>query len=67
MKIFINEKEIEIFGGADIESAVRLFDKAVLGKIKKGKSEVCDKHGNHIDISGELHENSRIFIKKTSK
>ena len=67
MKIFINEQEIEIFDGANVESAVRLFDKAALNKIKKGKLEVVDQYGNHVDISGELHENSQIFIVKISK
>ncbi|MDR1984896.1 MAG: hypothetical protein LBQ28_08740 [Prevotellaceae bacterium] len=63
MKIFINGKEIEIFDGATIESAVRKFDKSVLSEIKNGKSEVCDQYGNHVALSGPLHENSQIIIK----
>ena len=67
MKVFINGNEIEIFVGATIESAIRKFDKNILSEIKKGESEVCDQYSNHVSISGPLHENSQIIIKKISK
>ncbi|MDR2652118.1 MAG: hypothetical protein LBC68_07360 [Prevotellaceae bacterium] len=67
MNVFINGNEIEIFVGATIESAIRRYDKKILTEIKKGESEVCDKYGNHVSISGPLHENSQIIIKKIIK
>ncbi|MDR1198519.1 MAG: hypothetical protein LBK94_05845 [Prevotellaceae bacterium] len=67
MKIFINGNEIEIFAGATVEAAVRKFDKNILSEIKKGKSETLDRYGNHVSISGPLHENSQITIKNISK
>ncbi|MDR2065225.1 MAG: hypothetical protein LBP85_05920 [Prevotellaceae bacterium] len=67
MKIFINGNAMEIFDGATIESAIRKFDKNIPAEIKKGESEVCDRYGNHVSISGPLHENSQITIKKITK
>ncbi|MDR2126830.1 MAG: hypothetical protein LBP63_08380 [Prevotellaceae bacterium] len=67
MKIFINDSEIEIFAGATIESAIRKLDKKILNEIKKGKSEVYDRYGNRVSISGPLHENSQITIKKITQ
>jgi hypothetical protein len=67
MKIFINGNEMEIFIGATIKAAIRKFDKNILAEIKNGKSETFDQYGNHVSISGPLHENSQITIKKTSK
>ncbi|MDR3227629.1 MAG: hypothetical protein LBT56_08180 [Prevotellaceae bacterium] len=67
MKIFINENEIEIFVGATVESAIRKFDKKILFEIQKGYSDACDQYGNHVSLSGPLHENSQIIIKKISK
>ncbi|MDR2292796.1 MAG: hypothetical protein LBE11_04895 [Prevotellaceae bacterium] len=67
MKIFINGNEVEIFIGATIESAIRKFDKNILKDIKQGKSAVYDRYGNHVSISGPLHEKSQITIKKITK
>ncbi|MDR0755272.1 MAG: hypothetical protein LBF04_07780 [Prevotellaceae bacterium] len=67
MKIFINGNEIEIFVGATAEAAIRKFDKNVLEEIKQGKVEIYDRYGNRFSISGPLHENSQITIKKIIK
>lgn len=64
MKVIVNKKEIEIFNGAKVADAIRLYYSL---KTKKTPSEfpiVEDAFGNGLDADGRLSEGDRLFIKE---
>lgn len=62
VKIKVNDKEIEIFAGAQVKDAIRSYSNEEYKKIKNGEKIVQDPDGNMVMPSGELMENDELFI-----
>ena len=65
MRVYINQKEIEIFVGASVKDAVLAFDKTAWKLYLKGKLAVYDGYGNSIDPDGALTANQSLILKPT--
>lgn len=67
MTVYVNDKKIETYRGAKVESAIRKFDKTLLAQIKLGEMEVLDEWGNHTALSGRVSEGKKLFVKNIKK
>jgi hypothetical protein len=65
MKIFINQKEFQIFDGATVEDAVLAFDKTAHKLLVSGKLAVHDRYGHVIENDGQLTTEQYITIETT--
>lgn len=63
MKIFVNNKPIELLPGMTVKHA--LIKTNLLIEIKKGK-RVFDEWGNEIGLDGELMDGVKLFISEKS-
>jgi hypothetical protein len=63
MKVYVNDKEIEIFTGARIQNALLKYSKEDCKAAMEGKKQVTDKHGNTMDPGGELSPNQRLYVR----
>lgn len=61
MKIYVNNKLIELLPGMTVKHA--LINSGLLEEIKKGK-KVFDEWSNEIGLDGELTEGIKIFVKE---
>ncbi|MEK6692624.1 MAG: hypothetical protein AABY44_04270 [Nitrospirota bacterium] len=60
MRVYVNEKPVEIFSGMKVKHA--LISAGLLKEIESGK-KVYDEWGNEIGLDGELSEGVKIFFK----
>lgn len=60
MKIYVNEKEIELLPGMTVRHA--LVQTALLKEMEKGK-KVYDQWGNELGLDGALNEGVTIYLK----
>ncbi len=65
MRVYINQKEIEIFAGACVGDAVLAFDKTAWKLYLKGKLAIYDGYGNSLDPDGALSANQSLILKPT--
>jgi hypothetical protein len=65
MKIFINQKEIQVFDGATVKDAVLAYDKKAHEFLLNGKLAVHDRFGNLMENDGELTDEQQINIEPT--
>jgi len=65
MKIFINQKEFQVFEGATVKDAVLAFDKKAHQLLLKGKLAVHDRYGHVLENDGELTTDQLITIEPT--
>ena len=63
MKVFINNKKIEIFTGARVKDALLKYSKKDYHLVLKGERAVVDTKGNEISLDGEVSEGEIFFIK----
>ncbi len=62
MKIEINGKTVEIFGGGRVRDALRKYSAELLTQIENKKKKVVDGHGNPVALDGELSEGQQLHI-----
>lgn len=62
MKIFINDKEVEIFAGATVRDALNMFKRDAGSERSIDMDEVRDHRGNSLSPAGELSDEDRIYI-----
>jgi hypothetical protein len=65
MKIFINQKEVQVFNGATVKDAVLAYDRKAHEFLLKGKLAVHDRYGNLLESDGELNEEQQITLETT--
>ena len=65
MRVYINQKEIEIFAGAYVKDAVLAFDKTTWKLFLRGKIAAYDQYGNGLGPDGALTANQSLFLKPT--
>ena len=65
MKVYINQKEIEIFAGACVKDAVVAFDKTSCKLFLSGKLAAYDSYGNNIEPDGALTAGQSLTLKPT--
>jgi hypothetical protein len=65
MKIFINQKEFQIFDGATVQDAVLAFDAKAHKLLLKGKLAVHDRYGYVLENDGQLTTDQLITIETT--
>jgi hypothetical protein len=60
MKIFVNDKEVNLFPGMTFRHALIAAD--LLKDVTSGK-KVLDEHGNEIGLDGAVEECLKIYVK----
>ena len=60
MKVFVNDREVNIDTGMTVKHA--LIAAGLMDEIKQGK-KVYDEIGNEIGLGGSLTEGSKIYVK----
>jgi hypothetical protein len=65
MKIFINQKEIQVFDGATVKDAVLAYDKKAHEFLLNGKLAVHDRYGNLLENDGALTAEQQITLETT--
>jgi len=65
MKVYINQKKIEIFAGACVKDAVLAYDKTAWHLFNKGKLAAYDLYGNSIEPDGALSPGQSLTLKPT--
>ena len=63
MRVFVNDREIELLPGMKVRHA--LIHEDLLDQLASGKI-CCDEWGNEIGIDGALVEDARIYVCKSS-
>jgi hypothetical protein len=64
MKIFINDKEVEIFAGATVRDALNMFKRDAGIDRPINKADIRDHRGNSLSPAGELSDDDRLYIKE---
>jgi len=64
VKIFINDREIEIFRGATVLEAIHRYSERACRMVLNGTLLVIDRFGNLTEADGELTEGQKIHLKK---
>ena len=67
MKIYFNDKEINIFNGARVEDVLRKYSLDEYKEVKAGNKIVIDKYNNQVMLGGELRDGEELFLKSTKK
>ena len=65
MKIYINQKEVEIFAGACVKDAILAYDKTAWLLLLKGKLAAYNRYGSRVDPDGSLSANESLILKPT--
>jgi hypothetical protein len=65
MIVFINNRKVEIFSGATVADAVRIYSGRSSKLLHNKKFRVFDRFGNQTETDGELSEGQKLFLKKT--
>lgn len=65
MRVYINQKEIEIFAGACIQDAILAFDKTAWKLFLRGRLCVYDHYGNSMEPDGALTVDQSLTLKPT--
>lgn len=60
MKVFVNDRPVEVISGMTVKHA--LIQAGLLVEVKAGK-KVWDEWGNEIGLAGSLSEGVKIFVK----
>ncbi|HNY45028.1 MAG: hypothetical protein QM212_05580 [Bacteroidota bacterium] len=63
MNIQINNKSFQIFSGAKVIDAVRMYFTEIGKDFEIDKIVVEDKFGNRLEFDGRLRNNKSLFIK----
>lgn len=61
MRVWVNDKEIDVFEGATVKDALMTFSMDVYLAVEKGERQVTDKNGNGLGLNGELSEGSTLY------
>lgn len=61
MKLYINDKEMELLPGMTVRHALIQGD--LLKELEKGK-KVLDQWGNELGLDGALHEGMKIMVRR---
>ena len=64
MKIFINDKAVEIFAGATVRDALNMFKRDLDGDRSIKMADIRDHRGNSLSPAGELSDDDRLYIKE---
>ncbi len=67
MKIKVNNTQLEIFDGATVLDALRVYHKHRKRKFPKVLPTIYDVYGNKVAPDGELTEGNALFIKRKNK
>jgi hypothetical protein len=62
MKIYINQKETEIFAGACVKDAVLAYDITAWQLLLKGKLAAHDRYGNIVEPDGALSAGQSLTL-----
>ncbi len=65
MKIFVDDKEIEIFVGARIADILRSYSEVEYEDIKKGKKNIYDEFDNRVSLDGAVASGNRYYLRKS--
>jgi hypothetical protein len=65
MKVYVNQKEVQVFDGATIKDAVLAYDKKAHEFLLNGKLAVHDRFGNLMENDGELTAEQLLTIEPT--
>jgi len=60
----IDKKDIEIFSGARTKDGLLKFSKKDYYDVLCGLKSLVDKHGNTVELEGELSENQELFLRR---
>jgi hypothetical protein len=63
MKIRINDRDIDIFEGASLQDALRMYSPSELESVESSYKKIIDQDGNQVALDGELLEGDIFFIK----
>lgn len=61
MKIFINDRGLEIFSGARVRDALLKYSKKEYREVAERKKKVTDKRKNPLDLEGELSDAQQLY------
>lgn len=64
MKVFIEDKEIEIYEGAKIENAVLVYSKEIYKLYMQDKIKILDRHGFETLPGGYINEGQKFTIER---
>jgi hypothetical protein len=64
MIIIINTKKVELFRGATVTDAIRIFSERWHTLLSEGRARVTDRFGNITEPDGELTDNQVIHIER---
>lgn len=67
MKVIVNRTELEIFRGAKVADAIRMYFVHHKKALPKTLPKVEDRYGNTVAPDGALSEGSRLIIKKNNQ
>jgi hypothetical protein len=62
MQIKVNGQAIEIFSGAKVKDALRMYSSSELKRVKRNEKKVCDRHGHEVGLDGELSGGEELVI-----
>lgn len=62
MKVFLENREFELFRGAKVRDLVRSYSMALVREIEEGRKVVVDHHGDEVSLDGRLSENQVLNI-----
>lgn len=64
MKIYLNDREIEIFKGANLGDILWKFSKEEYYRVLDGMKKIVDNKGNQVLLDGELDEGDMFYLKE---
>ena len=67
VKIFVNERGVEIPPGTPVSEAVRTFDAALGEALLAGAAYVTDGVGRRIDVASSVNEGAILRVVKTAR
>ncbi len=67
VKIFVNERGVEITPGTPVSEVVRAFDAALGEALHAGAAYVTDGVGRRIDVAGVVNEGAILRVVKTAR
>ncbi len=67
VKIFVNERGVEIPPGTLVSEAVRTFDAALGEALRAGAAYVTDGVGRRIDVASVVNEGAILRVVKTAR
>jgi hypothetical protein len=66
MQIKVNDKAVEVFSGACVRDALRVYSKITWTQVQKGSKAVFDGHGHEVALDGELSDGARLIVKRAA-